>query len=65
MIWTTKMEKKNSNDYEAKRNELIQRFSDVGIKVNKETRKVKNNQFSGIISNNRKILKLNIPSKFE
>jgi hypothetical protein len=59
------MEKKNSNDYEAKRNELIQRFTDAGIKVNKETRKVKNNQFSAIISNKRKILKLNIPSKFE
>jgi hypothetical protein len=55
------MKKKIPNDFEMKQNDLIQKFSDAGINVNKETRKVKNNNFSGIISNKRKILKLNIP----
>ena len=62
MMWIIKMKKKIPNDFEMKQNDLIQKFSDAGINVNKETRKVKNNNFSGIISNKSKILKLNIPS---
>lgn len=48
------------DNMEVKRDEMIDKLNKAGLKVNKGEKKIKNGRYSGIIGNERKILKLNI-----
>lgn len=53
---------KNIDEFNKKRKEIIKRLHKEGISIRQKKREPLNKKYSGIISDERKILRLNFPS---
>jgi hypothetical protein len=55
---------KNQEEIEQKRNEIMERLNQVGIRVTKGKKIPVKGRYSGIVGHRGKVLKLNIPDVF-